>query len=84
MRDSTSNIQRTTSATQALIVCGVSFSFSCLAFAVSLLFLIPLTGYLHEQLGLNPLLTQATVLFELFGLPILAALWGIFVCCKAS
>lgn len=44
---------------------------------MSLLFLIPLTGYLHEQLGVSPALTQSVVLFELFGFPVLAALWGI-------
>ena len=67
---------------EKLSVCLTSFGFACLAFFLSAVLLVPVTGMLHETLGVPALITQALIMLELFGLPVVAAVYGISVAAK--
>lgn len=64
-------------ATECVIVAGTAFSCSCAAFALSAILLIPIIGGFLQSIAAPPLIQQGTVLFLLFGLPIVAAIKGI-------
>ena len=63
-------------------VCLTAFGFSCGAFFLAALVLIPITGHLAESFSLPDLLTQSLIFIELIGLPIVAALWGVNVAAR--
>ena len=44
---------------------------------MSIFLLVPLTGWLLSSVGSPDVLTQLVVLAELFGLPVVAAIFGI-------
>lgn len=63
--------------TECVIVAGTAFSCSCAAFALSALFLVPVIGAILQSIDAPSLAQKGTVLFCLFGLPIVAAIKGI-------
>ena len=67
-----------TTATQKALVCFTSFSLACLAFVLTTVAVMPASVSLLGFLG-APDWALSTVVLELFGLPIVAALAGLHV-----
>ncbi|QDT68139.1 hypothetical protein MalM25_10550 [Planctomycetes bacterium MalM25] len=68
-----------TTAAQKAMVCLTSFSLACLAFVLTVVALMPLSVGLLGFLGASDGVVMSTVMLELFGLPIVAALAGLNV-----
>jgi|GEM_PF-5598723 len=64
-------------ATEKAMVCLSSFGFACAAFFFSAVVLVPLTGSLANIVDLPPALTGGLILFELFGLTTIAAIYSV-------
>ena len=63
--------------TEKLSVVLTSFGFSVAVFFLATIVLVPITGTLFNQLGIPELVTKVIILFEMFALPIVAAVYGI-------
>ncbi|MEO0586930.1 MAG: hypothetical protein AAF078_04750 [Planctomycetota bacterium] len=70
---------RTSSAVDALLICGVSFAMSCLAFVVAVVGLIPAFGTAAAWWGVADAAVAAGVLALLVGPPVVGALWGLTI-----
>lgn len=68
-----------TTAVQKAMVCFTSFSLACLAFVLTAVAVMPLSVGLLNFLGAPDGVVLSTVVLELFGLPIVAALAGLNV-----
>ena len=68
-----------TTATQKALVCFTSFSLACLAFVLTTVAVMPASVSLLGFLGAPDWAVLSTVVLELFGLPIVAALAGLHV-----
>ncbi|MEM9589023.1 MAG: hypothetical protein AAGA03_17210 [Planctomycetota bacterium] len=53
------------------------FGFACMAFFFSATVLVPITGRIAESLAVPDLVTATVVLFELFGLTVIAGIAGV-------
>ena len=67
---------------EKLTVCLTGFGFSCLALLVAAIVVVPITGFASGVLGLPDIVPQLLILFELVGLPIVAALVGVSVAAR--
>ncbi|MEM9253263.1 MAG: hypothetical protein AAGB29_13025 [Planctomycetota bacterium] len=69
----------TANVSDALVVCGVSFGMSCLAFVLAVAGLIPALGVVAGSLGVADGLVAAGVLALLVASPVAGALLGLTI-----
>ena len=65
-----------TTKIKCFIVAMTAFSFSCAAFTLSVLLVVPVIGTILQAMQAPALIQQGAVLLCLFGLPIFAAIRG--------
>ena len=58
-------------------VAMTAFGFACITFVAAAIIIVPVTGSTMNRIAAPEAITNAAILFELFGLPVIASLFGV-------